>query len=180
MRVPVWTGALACLLLNGCLVAEQTSLDVRLQSDRAGTYRAEFRNVQTAAARPDEQESDFRELLAMARDDEYLLMAAGEGRYVKSRELVVESGVVVGRESGLFRFVEQCEFPPLQRAADGSIRSKVSHDERYVSSNGKWVPDSSFVLWPAGTRELKLTTRSAEFKPTASFATRLPRGKTAK
>jgi hypothetical protein len=174
MRLKAWTGALTCLLLNGCLVAEQTSVDVRLTSERAGSYRAEFRNVQSGAAGRDEQESDFKELVAMAHDDEYLLLAAGEGRYVQSRELVVEKGVVIGRETGLFRFVDSCDFPPLVRAADGSIRSKVEKGDRLVASNGKWVPDSSFVWWPAGTRDLRLTTRSGEFKPTASFATRLP------
>jgi len=169
------TGVLmaAALVSGGCLTVERRSLEVRLESDQVGSYRVEFYNIQSAAETAGGQQADFEQLLAMAGGDEYLLQAAEGGRYVRTRELTVERGVVVGRESGLFRFTDRAEFPPLQRRADGGIRLPLDPDDEYVGSDGVWLPESSEVRWPAGTREMKLTLLQRDFKPAAGFAARL-------
>jgi hypothetical protein len=164
-----------CLLLSGCLTVEKTSLDIRLDSDQAGSYQAEFYNIQSDATRAEDQESDFQDLLKMTRGTDYLLDGVQEGRYIRTRQVKVEKGIVVGREEGLFRVSKSGEFPPLVREPDGSLHVKLEKDEKLASTNGGWVADSGFVRWPPGSRRLLLSTRHTDFKPTRDFVARLQR-----
>ncbi len=169
-----------CLLLSGCLTVERTSLDIRLDSDKAGSYQAEFYNIQTDASRAEDQERDFEDLMKLVRGSDYLLDGVEEGRYIRTRQLKVESGVAVGREEGLFRISRSGEFPPLIREADGGLHMKLEKNETLDSTNGGWVADSGFVRWPPGSRRLLLATRHTDFKPTRDFVARLQRANPAR
>jgi len=164
-----------CLLLSGCLTVEKTSLDIHLDSDKSGSYQAEFYNIQTDATRAQEQENDFQDLIKATRGNDYLLDGVEQGRYIRSRQVKVEGGVVVGREEGLFRVSKSGEFPPLVRDKDGGFHVKLEKNEKLASTNGGWVADSGFVRWPPGSRRLLLSTRHTDFKPTRDFAARLQR-----
>lgn len=169
--------AVAALMLGGCVVVERSSLEIRIHPDRSASYQAEYYNVQSDAQSADGRQRDFRELLELWRGDKYLLDALAGGRYVRTRELVVERGVVVGREAGLFWVADRNEFPPLLRSPDGGLRMRIDPGDSLISSNGAWLPDSGQVIWPAGASELKVTMRGRDFAPTAGFAAWLQREK---
>lgn len=173
-------GALAlaagtCLLLSGCLTVEKTSLDIHMDSETTGSYQAEFYNIQTDATQAKDQDADFNDLMKACRGDDYLLKGVDQGRYIRTRQVKVEKGVVVGREEGLFRVGKSSEFPPLVRDEEGGFHVKLGKSETLASSNGTWVADSGFVRWPPGSRRLLLSIRHEDFKPTRDFVARLQR-----
>jgi hypothetical protein len=163
--------AAAPIALGGCLTFERASWRMTVDRQDLATYEFTFVNIRSDDSTAAGQTRDFEELIAVWRNDDYLVDAIEQGRYVKSRALAVENGMLVGRETGVRRMTPIMDVPDLTRGPDGVVRARVKRDE-YVSSNGTFVPDSEFVRWPKDAREFRVEAKAATFRGFGDFAGR--------
>jgi hypothetical protein len=157
------------IILSGCLVYETVEYRVNLNPDgKSGTIYIKFGNIESSEAEPTKQNEDFEELLSKWKDDKYLLERMNDGVYIKKRELTLDHGVLVWQEVGVFSDV--------QKMKDGISFDDTTHitlakDETVLSTNGTVLlsKDSTVVVWPPHTRDLRIKIQQRDFKPTSHF-----------
>ena len=158
------------LLLGGCLTTESSEVRVTLNEDGSGAYTVVWRNLQSDATSPDEQASDFDDLMNAWQSDEYLLEGMDEGRYIKRREVAIEHGVLVGREEGIFAELDDVLDLDFRRGPRGVFRLAMS--DSLIRTNGTFVADSSWIEWPVDARVLEFEARVMGFEPHGDFVAR--------
>ncbi len=160
----------ASLTLGGCLISESDEYHLTLdEGGKICTLTQVSRNLQSDALRPADQREDFDQLIRNWKGDEYLLDNVKKGIYLRDRNLTLEQGVLVWRETQLF---PADSLPALFGTGD-TMRFPVG-DAVVVSTNGTVVKqaDSAVVVWPPRTRDFQLLLRYPKFAPKSDFATR--------
>lgn len=171
MRPPVGLlYVLSLLLLAGCLVSEVTEYTLTLNADgKSGTFTTVMRHVESDSRDSAAQEKDFATLIGNWKGDRFLLDQVDKGLYVKARNLSMEKGKLVWRESSIFADVTKLipGFSP-----DSALRFPLTDTSGLkVTSNGKLIAtrDSTFIVWPPHTRTFEMKSSQRNFTPASNF-----------
>jgi hypothetical protein len=176
-RLKILFAASAILSLSGCYICETiaTRIQIREKGPKAmALVVIEYQNISSGEADSSEVKEDFDELIQDWQGDEYLINRMDDGVYVKSRELFIHEGKLVGRETGITKQLDEIyEFS----LADGErILQLEDKDFELVETNGKIRKDQDVtaIAWPADSTILYWKQRSLEFNTSESVRKNQP------
>lgn len=172
-RLNILPAAMLMFSLSGCYFSEtiETRISLHGQVSPKATVFIEYSNISSAEADLDDVKTDFEELLKAWQGDEYLLDRAEEGLFVKSRELFIRDGKIVGRATGIMKDIDDTyKFWEIE---DEKIMlfDDESGDYELVETNGKILKTDKNILivWPKEATELRWAQRLSEKSKSESF-----------
>ena len=155
------------LLLSGCLDCETYEIRILREQGDPAIVIAEYGNIYSDSTSTRAVQQDFDSLVKLWRGEEMLRDALSDGLLVKSRELVIEEGKIVGRMTGIANNVAALE----DMSVEGSqIILRVEADSEVVETNGKLqkTPDGETVLWPREQTDIRVSFRKRQTESNGS------------
>lgn len=170
-RASVFALAVAALALPACVTFESYVMRATYDPDRGyGTVTYVYHNLQSTEEAAEGQAADFHSLIEAWREDKFLVDQLHEEQlYVKSRDLRIEEGVLAGRQTALFKELEDIN---IALTPGDSLVWSPGRDLEVIRTNGtlEAPPDGGRVVWPPGTTRFEVEVRVLEFRPQSDFA----------
>jgi hypothetical protein len=157
MKMPIAFTIL--LLAAGCLECETFDARILREQGEPSILTAEFGNIASDKTDPAGVQSDFDELIGLWRGDEMLKDQLSEGILVKSRELFLRDGQLIGRETGIINDLTAIdEFS----VSESDISWTLDANEELLETNGKVLKTqgSVTIVWPKNAPELYVRIRT--------------------
>jgi hypothetical protein len=143
--------------LSGCYFCETVETRISLgREDKTILVVTEYTNISSGEAHLSDVKKDFESLIRDWQSDQYLLDRAGEGLFVKNRELFIRDDKITGRVTGVMRNLnEHYDFWDIKGER---IMLFKDDDEDYelAATNGKILKTekNTLIVWPENITEL--------------------------
>jgi hypothetical protein len=152
------------LLVSGCLDAETYEVRILREQGDPAVVTFEYANIYSDATTAMGARDDFDELVKLWQGEKVLQEMKDGGILVKSRELFIRDGKIIGRLTGIASNLGAVE----DISMDGSqIRYKADKDWVIVETNGRALKTSegeAFAAWPKETTDMRVTFRNSDSK----------------
>jgi len=167
-RIRIALMAALTFLLEGCLTFEIMETRLQLQGEgKPAVVTIDYLNISSDGKDTTGLSSDFTELLNHWRGDQFLLDRANDGMIVKSREVFIDNGKVVGRETNVVKDLKDLHDFPTFWVANGERVMLLDKDSdvELTESNGRILrtENNTLVVWPESASDLRWTQHNREF-----------------
>ena len=133
------------ILLQGCLVFNSVSYEVKMENLTVGTVTIEISDIRSDAINSTELEEDKRQLFQeLVKGEEFVFQMKDEGKNILERELYIYEGKLNGRVKYAFDDVSKVEGIVYQ---DPFFFITIPLEDSIISTNGEIIIDYSFCLF---------------------------------
>ena len=103
LRIRLYVILLFFLFMSSCLTYRTVVFVLEFTDNfSSGKLTVTYENIRSSHKDPEKRTADFRELLELYEQDQFLLDQVREGIYVRERTLFTRGDTLIGRYSGIF------------------------------------------------------------------------------
>ncbi|MFQ5709928.1 MAG: hypothetical protein ACE5HO_20930 [bacterium] len=172
MKALLWTSFLLGLFfLQGCVVFRFVETRVTLSPDNSPAKMViTYDDLSSDEDEIQDVRKDFEELLKGWHGDKYLVERADEGVLVQDREVYIEDGKIMARESGILKDLNDTYAFWVSNGERLMMFDDSGGDYELVESNGQVLKtkENTLIVWPDDAKELywkqRLTEDSESFE----------------
>lgn len=150
------------MLLQGCLVFNSVSYEVKLEGTKSGTVTIEVSDIRSDATNTTELEQDknqlFQELL---KGEEFVSQMKDEGKNILERELYISNGKLNGKVKYSFDDISKVEGIVFQ---EPFYFITIQLQDSIISTNGEVIISEGHkrIMWDNSIETLKFKMFSAD------------------
>jgi len=162
---------LFAFLLHSCIIYTTARYEIEFDQEfKTGIITVTYTNLRSSEEDPDKQENDFKDLVELLNDDEFLLDSVDDGVYIKERLLYEEGGQLNGSYTGIFRRLK-IDSDEIKSSENERTLTFDKDEGDVVISNGKVLEsEDSFILtWPKEMRNLNFSITKKYDEPAFSL-----------
>ena len=149
--------ALLSLLFSGCIIFQQISYDVKLDTPTSGVAVITAYDMRSDAKNKSELEKDKKNLFQhMLKSNEFIKEQKESGKYITGRKLYVEDGKLIGE--GTYKFDDIAAVEGIKYEG-GFHYLNLGLDDSVLSTNGEIIRSKEYkrIVWDSTFQELKFT-----------------------
>jgi hypothetical protein len=142
--------------LSGCLTYKAVKYEIEFDEDfKNGFIKVTYYDIMSSEKETDKQEEDFRELVKLAEEKDFLLDSMEDGVYVTERKIFMEEGRINGSFTGFFRRLK-IDSGTLKANENERTISLEKYENDVIETNGQITEstDNCIITWPKDARNL--------------------------